>query len=107
MIIWFSGRSMHMVRIKNKPTPEGYKILSLCDAGYTYTATPLVYSASITKFPNIEESSKIKQQNTRSQVKKLVRFNNKNDNNHATKWYVTNNFELSLLRLSPDGHLPE
>src|SRR5438477_55219 len=37
MIARFSGRSAHTVRIKNKPTPEGYKILSLCDAGYTYT----------------------------------------------------------------------
>ena len=36
MIARFSGRSVHTVRIKNKPTPEGYKILSLCDAGYTY-----------------------------------------------------------------------
>jgi hypothetical protein len=36
MIARFSGRSVYTVRIKNKPTPEGYKILSLCDAGYTY-----------------------------------------------------------------------
>jgi hypothetical protein len=37
MIARFSGRSAHTFRIKNKPTPEGYKILSLCDSGYTYT----------------------------------------------------------------------
>lgn len=37
MISWFSGRSAHTFRIKNKPTPEGYKILSLCKSGYTYT----------------------------------------------------------------------
>jgi hypothetical protein len=36
MIARFSGRSVHTVRIKNKPIPEGYKILSLCDAKYTY-----------------------------------------------------------------------
>ena len=36
MIARFFGRSAHTVRIKNKPIPEGYKILSLCDAGYTY-----------------------------------------------------------------------
>ncbi|PKY61043.1 hypothetical protein RhiirA4_280836, partial [Rhizophagus irregularis] len=29
MIARFSGRSAHTFRIKNKPTPEGYKILSL------------------------------------------------------------------------------
>ena len=37
MIARFSERSAYTVRIKNKSTPEGYKILSLCDAGYTYT----------------------------------------------------------------------
>ena len=36
MIAKFSGRSAHTIRIKNKPIPEGYKILSLCDAGYIY-----------------------------------------------------------------------
>ncbi|CAG8614760.1 9306_t:CDS:2 [Ambispora gerdemannii] len=40
IIIQFSGRSIHTVQIKNKPTPEGFKILSLCDAGYTYTFLP-------------------------------------------------------------------
>ena len=37
MIARFSGRSSHTFQIKNKPTPEGYKILSLCDAEYTYS----------------------------------------------------------------------
>jgi hypothetical protein len=36
MIARFLGRSYHTFRIKNKPNPEGFKILSLCDAGYTY-----------------------------------------------------------------------
>jgi hypothetical protein len=40
MIIRFSGRSTHTVRIKNKPTPEGFKVLSLCDSGYTFTFLP-------------------------------------------------------------------
>lgn len=35
MIVRFCGRSAHTFRIKNKPTPEGYKIIALCDAGYT------------------------------------------------------------------------
>ena len=47
-----------------------------------------------------------KKPNTRSRVEKLVRFNDKNDD-HSTKRYVTNKFELSLVTLSPDGHLPE
>jgi len=37
MIAHLSGHSAHTIRMKNKPTPDGYKILSLCDAGYTYT----------------------------------------------------------------------
>ena len=37
MIVRFSGRSAHTVRMKGKPTPEGYKILALCQAGYTYS----------------------------------------------------------------------
>jgi hypothetical protein len=40
MVIRFSGRSVHTIRIKNKPIPESFKILSLCDAGYTYTFLP-------------------------------------------------------------------
>ena len=36
IIARFSGRSAHTVRIKNKHISKGYKILSLCDAGYTY-----------------------------------------------------------------------
>ena len=37
MIARFTGRSSHTFRIKNKLTPEGYKIFSLCDSGYTYS----------------------------------------------------------------------
>ncbi len=36
IIARFSGWSVHTFWIKNKPTPEGYKILSLCELGYTY-----------------------------------------------------------------------
>ena len=36
----FSGRSNHTIRIRGKPTPEGYKIFALCDHGYTYTFLP-------------------------------------------------------------------
>lgn len=40
MMVRFVGRSKHTFRIKNKPTPTGYKILALCDAGYTYAFLP-------------------------------------------------------------------
>ena len=39
MMIWFSGRSEHTFWMKNKPTPKGYKIMSLCERGYTFTFT--------------------------------------------------------------------
>jgi hypothetical protein len=54
MIARFSGRSAHTVRIKNKPTPEGYKILSLCDAGYTYT---FIFTSRIQNHPEIQQVS--------------------------------------------------
>src|SRR3954469_4470376 len=40
MMVRFSGRSIHTVRIRGKPTPEGYKVFALCDHGYTYTFLP-------------------------------------------------------------------
>lgn len=40
MIVRFGGRSQHTFRIKSKPVPVGYKILALCDAGYTYAFIP-------------------------------------------------------------------
>ncbi|CAG8586621.1 4867_t:CDS:1, partial [Paraglomus occultum] len=52
MIARFSGRSIHTVRMKNKPTPEGYKIVSLCDAGYTWTFT---FTSRIEKNREIEQ----------------------------------------------------
>ncbi|GBC08628.1 hypothetical protein RclHR1_08270005 [Rhizophagus clarus] len=54
MIARFSGRSAHTVRIKNKPTPEGYKILSLCDADYTYT---FIFTSRIQTHPEIQQVS--------------------------------------------------
>lgn len=40
MIVRFGGRSQHTYRLKGKPTPVGYKILALCDSGYTYAFLP-------------------------------------------------------------------
>ncbi|CAB4385768.1 unnamed protein product [Rhizophagus irregularis] len=52
MIVRFSGRSTHTVRIKNKPIPEGYKILSLCDAGYTYS---FIFTSRIQNQPEVQQ----------------------------------------------------
>lgn len=35
MMIPFTGRSRHTVKIPSKPIPVGYKIFALCDRGYT------------------------------------------------------------------------
>src|SRR6266542_3515089 len=51
MIAKFSERSAHTIRIKNKPTPEGYKIFSLCDAGYTYA---FIYTSRIQSQPEVQ-----------------------------------------------------
>src|SRR5436305_9466172 len=56
MIARFSGRSAHTVRIKNKLTPEGYKILSLCDAGYTYT---FIFTSRIQNQPEVQQISNL------------------------------------------------
>ena len=56
MIARFSGQSAHTVRIKNKPTPEGYKILSLCDAGYTYT---FIFTSRIQNYLELEQHSNL------------------------------------------------
>ncbi|CAB4491243.1 unnamed protein product [Rhizophagus irregularis] len=54
MIARFSGRSAHTVRIKNKPTPKGYKLLSFCYAGYTYT---FIFTSRIQIHPEIQQVS--------------------------------------------------
>jgi hypothetical protein len=36
MMVRFTGRSHHTLRMPNKPIPEGYKIYALCEHGYTY-----------------------------------------------------------------------
>ncbi|CAG8816529.1 24477_t:CDS:2, partial [Cetraspora pellucida] len=48
MIVQFSDHSMYTFKIKNKPTPEGYKIFSLCDAGACSTVR-----TNSSKFPKI------------------------------------------------------
>ena len=52
MVIKFSGRSEHAFRMKNKPTPEGYKVLALCNAGYTYS---FMFTSRIEKNSEIEQ----------------------------------------------------
>ncbi|CAG8849179.1 531_t:CDS:1, partial [Racocetra persica] len=58
MIARFRGRSGYTVRIKNKPTPERYKILSLCDSGYTYCfifTSHIESNTEINPIPNVNK----------------------------------------------------
>jgi len=36
MMVAFTGRSQHTLKMPNKPIDEGYKIYAICDHGYTY-----------------------------------------------------------------------
>ncbi|CAG8633738.1 21905_t:CDS:2 [Dentiscutata erythropus] len=58
MIVCFSGRSAHTFRIKNKPTPEDYRILSLCESGYTYSFmfTSRIESSHVDLISNINKT---------------------------------------------------
>jgi hypothetical protein len=37
MMVKFKGRSGHTIRIPSKPISVGFKVLALCDAGYTFS----------------------------------------------------------------------
>jgi len=48
MMVPFSGRSKHTLKMKNKPIKEGFKIWALCDHGYLWDF--LFYSRTSGKF---------------------------------------------------------
>ncbi|CAG8770871.1 1489_t:CDS:2, partial [Dentiscutata erythropus] len=56
MFVCFSGKSVHTVHMKNKPTSEDYKILSLCDLEYIWT---FFFSSRIEKASNLSDISGI------------------------------------------------
>src|SRR5688572_16522524 len=57
MVIRFSRRSVHTVRIKNKPTLESFKILSLCDFRYTFIFLPIshIIPSDVTKIGKLNQ----------------------------------------------------
>jgi len=59
MIAQFSGRSAYTFHIKNKSTPEEYKILSLCKLGYTYTFLFIsrIKSSNVNTITNVNKTS--------------------------------------------------
>jgi hypothetical protein len=48
MMVPFSGRSQHTLKMKNKPISEGFKVWALCDHGYLWDF--LFYSRTSGKF---------------------------------------------------------
>jgi len=60
MMVNFTGRSTHTIRMPGKPIPVGYKILAICDNGYTlnWLYTSRVDSvASLIKQPNLSPTT--------------------------------------------------
>jgi len=50
MMIPFSGRSQHTLKMQNKPILEGFKVWALCDCGYLWDF--LFYSRTSSKLPS-------------------------------------------------------
>ncbi|PWW78006.1 hypothetical protein C7212DRAFT_175804 [Tuber magnatum] len=47
MMVHFTGCSSHTVMIRAKPIPQGYKMLALCEKGYTFS---FLFTSCIDKF---------------------------------------------------------
>jgi len=60
MMVNFTGRSTHTIRMPSKPIPVGYKILAICDTGYTLDwlyISQVDSVASLIKQPNLSPTS--------------------------------------------------
>ena len=60
MMISFTGRSFHTVRIASKPIPGGYKVIALCSMGYTIDwilTSRTEFFAELTKLPDLSPTS--------------------------------------------------
>ncbi|CAG8774599.1 21534_t:CDS:2, partial [Cetraspora pellucida] len=57
MMIRFSEKSVHTVRMKNKPVPKSFKIFSLCESEYTYTFLPIsrIALSNVTKVNSLNK----------------------------------------------------
>jgi len=50
MIVQFVGRSVHTVRMSNKPIPEWFKVLGLCEHRYTYS---FIYTSQVDQLSGV------------------------------------------------------
>ena len=99
MMVSFTGRSTHTIRLPGKPIPVGYKVLAICDSGYTlnWLFTSRVDSiACLEKDPNLSP--------TGSAVLQLCRTLDP-EKRHVV--YMEMLFQLSLYSVSFGRYLLE
>ena len=53
MMVRFTGRSAHTVMMRAKPIPQGFKMLPLCEHGYTYA---FMFTSRVEKFSDLQRS---------------------------------------------------
>jgi len=56
MMVKFKGRSGHTIRMPGKPIPVGYKVLAICDAGYTFD---WMYTSCICSIAGLEKVAEL------------------------------------------------
>lgn len=53
MMVRFTGRSCHTIMMRAKPIPQGYKMLALCECGYTYA---FMFTSSVDSFTDLNNN---------------------------------------------------
>ena len=53
MMVRFTGRSVHTIMMRAKPIPQGFKMLALCERGYTYA---FMFTSRVDKFSDLKDS---------------------------------------------------
>ena len=87
MMVSFTGRSYHTVRIPSKPIPRGYKVIALCSMGYMldWILTSRTKSfAKLTKLPDLSPTSSAVLQLCRSLDTRTYHFIIYMDNGFST-----------------------
>jgi len=51
MMVRFTGRSVHTVMMRAKPIPQGFKMLALCERGYTYA---FMFTSRVDRFSDLQ-----------------------------------------------------
>jgi len=56
MMVKFNSRSGHTVRIPSKPISVGFKVLALCDVGYTFS---WLYTSRLTSIAGVVKETEL------------------------------------------------